>query len=86
MKYNKNPKLIDKETEQGLLLFNVDSGNMIELDKMARLLWQKSGDSFTLEDLKKIVEENCTKIGDVDKDLPEFVENAKKFKLVDADG
>ena len=86
MVYQKNPKIIDKETEAGLLLFNTDSGKMVELNITAKILWQKTKDSFTLEDLKKIIEENCNSADDIDKDLSEFIEITLKYELVNKDG
>ena len=46
---------------------------MVELNITAKILWQKTKDSFTLEDLKKIIEENCNSADDIDKDLSEFI-------------
>jgi len=86
MKYRKSSKIIDKETEAGLLLFNTDSGKMVELNITAKLLWQKTGDSFILEDLRRIIKENCNSADNIDKDLSEFIEIALKYELVERDG
>ena len=82
MSYSKNPQLIDKETETGLLLFNTDSGRMLELNSTAKLLWQKTNDAFELADLKKIIEDNCTDVNGIDSDLDEFVKTAIKHNMV----
>lgn len=86
MAYSKNPNLIDKETPTGLLLFDADSGRMLELNSTAKLLWQQTKDSFGLADLKKIIEENCTTVNGIDADLEEFIKTALKSNLVTEDG
>ncbi len=86
MAYSKNPQLIDKETETGLLLFNTDSGRMLELNSTAKLIWQNTKDSFDLADLREILEKNCTDIQGVDADLEDFIESAVKHNLVIENG
>ena len=82
MSYSKNPQLIDKETETGLLLFNTDSGRMLELNSTAKLLWQKTKDSFEMADLREIIEKNCTGFNGIDPDLDEFIKMALKHNMV----
>ena len=82
--YLKSQSLIDKEIEGGLLLFDNSSGRMVQLNSTARLLWQKSGDSFGEGDLKEIVEKNCTSIRNLDADISKFVKTALKTGLVTA--
>ena len=82
MPYSKNPQLIDKETETGLLLFNTDSGRMLELNSTAKLLWQKTKDTFELADLKEIIEKSCTDANGIDSDLEEFIKTAIKHNMV----
>jgi hypothetical protein len=82
MRYLKNANLIDKETDACLLLFDTDTGRMMELNTTARLLWKKTGGSFGIGNLKKIIREYCTPVGDCDADLSEFVKNAVKYGLV----
>ncbi|MCX6773826.1 MAG: hypothetical protein NTY68_02395 [Candidatus Micrarchaeota archaeon] len=84
--YIKNLNLIDKETENGLLLFDTDSGRMMELNITARLMWQKTGTSFRKEDLKRIIEEDCASIMNLDEDLSDFIKMALKSGLVTDDG
>jgi hypothetical protein len=86
MGYSKNLQLIDKETPTGLLLFDSDSGRMLELNPTAKLLWQKTKDHFEMEDLRKIIEENCTSASNIDSDLVEFIKTALKHKMVTEDG
>lgn len=86
MSYSKNPQVIDKETETGLLLFNTDSGRMFELNSTAKLLWQKTKDSFELEELKEILEKNCSDASGVDADLEEFIKKAIKNDMVTENG
>ena len=86
MGYNKNTSIIDKENGEELLLFNTDSGKMVQLNITARLLWQKTNGSFDLEDLRDIIQDNCTSIGNIEKDLSEFIELALKNELVTKDG
>ena len=86
MAYSKNPQLIDKETDDCLLLFDTDSGRMLELNSTAKLLWQKSKSTFELADLKEIIEKNCTSVNGVDADLEEFIKMALKHNLVTEDG
>jgi len=82
----KQSKLIDKETDAGMMLFNVESGSMVELNSTAKLLWQKAGDNFTIDDLKKIIQEHCTGAENIDQDLSEFIETALKQNLVKENG
>ncbi|MBN1169645.1 PqqD family protein [Candidatus Micrarchaeota archaeon] len=86
MPYSKNPQIIDKETDSGLLLFNTDSGRMMELNSTARLLWQKTGESFELADLREIIEKNCSEANGIDADIEEFITAAIKHGLVTDNG
>lgn len=80
--YRKNPELIEKENESGLLLFNVNSGVMVELNKTAKLLWKNTGDSFTLADLDNLISQNCYNIKNLDNDLNDFIKIAIKKNLI----
>jgi|GEM_PF-1784851 len=84
--YKKNPKIIEKKTEQGMLIFNADTGHMVELNITAALLWEKTGESFDSEELKKILLDNCSNIGDIEKDIPYFIEKAIENGMVEKDG
>ena len=85
--YTKNPKIVEKKTDNGMLIFNADTGHMVELNVTASLMWEKSEDKFDGAQLKKIIEENCTSVGDdVEKDLSEFIEKALENKMVEKDG
>ncbi len=82
MGFIKNLGIIDKETDQGIILFNTDSGSMVELNKTAALLWQKTGQTFTHQDLKLIIETNCTGFGEIVQDIESFVHDAQKLALI----
>jgi hypothetical protein len=86
MAYSKNPNLIDKKIEAGLLLFDTDSSRMMELNSTAALLWQESPANFGKEDLKKIIEARCTGAKNVEQDVADFIGAALKLKLVSDDG
>jgi hypothetical protein len=86
MAYSKNPRLIDKETDGGLLLFDTESGRMLELNATAKLLWKSSGTVFDMEGLRKIIEANCAPASGVEKDLADFIKTALKHNLVSEDG
>ena len=86
MAYQKNPNLIDKKTDIGLLLFDTDSSRMVELNPTAMLLWQDSGATFTAEDLKRIIEARCTDAKNVEQDISEFIKTAVKLNLVTENG
>lgn len=86
MHYSKNPQVIDKELDDGLLLFDTDSGKMMELNRTAKLLWQKSGAGFVTADLKRIITENCTGAANVDADIADFIKTAVKLGLVKENG
>lgn len=81
--YIKNPELIEKENEENLILFNVNSGVLVELNKISKILWEKTENSFTLNNLKEIIKENCFNIKEsLDQDLKDFINNALKKKLI----
>jgi len=84
--YSKNPNIIDKETENGLLLFDTEFGKMVELNSTAKLIWQKTGDRFRKADMKRIIEDGCMPAKDIENDMEEFIESALKFNLVVKDG
>jgi hypothetical protein len=80
--YSKNPNLIEKETDNGLLIFDTRSGRMMELNSTAGLLWTRSGASFEPADLRKIIEDNCTGAKNLDADIADFLKTAIKHGLV----
>ena len=82
MKYIKKEGIIDKEGELGLLLFDMDSGKMVELNSTAKLLWEKTSNEFSLEDCKDIINKHCEDIPNLDDDLNEFIQIALKNDLV----
>jgi len=86
MAYSKNPNLIDKKTEAGLLLFDTDSSRMVELNATATLLWQESKTDFRKEDLKKIIEDRCTGANNLEQDIADFIKAALKLNLVTENG
>ena len=49
--YEKNPELIEKEFNDKLLLFNVNTGLMFELNQVGKLIWLNVKDTFSLEEL-----------------------------------
>ncbi len=81
-KYTKNQDVIDKDYGGKLLLFDINESKMSELNSVAKLLWEKSGTSFDLADLTKIVNENCFDVGDIEKDLEDFIKVALKNNLI----
>jgi hypothetical protein len=86
MAYQKNPNLIDKKTDTGLLLFDTDSSRMVELNSTAMLLWQESKSSFTEKDLQSIIESRCTGAKNVEQDISDFIKTALKLNLVTENG
>jgi hypothetical protein len=86
MAYTKNPNIIEKDTDAGLLVFDTQSGRMMELNPTARLLWQKSGSSFESDNLKKIIETHCAGVKNLDQDVSDFIKTAIKLKMVTENG
>jgi hypothetical protein len=86
MAYQKNPNLIDKPTDAGLLLFDTESSRMVELNSTARLLWLESPAVFEAADLKKILETHCTGAKNLEQDVSEFIAAAIKLNLVTENG
>jgi hypothetical protein len=86
MSYSKNPDLIEKDTDAGLLIFDTRSGRMMELNATARLLWKNSGAKFLANDLKKIIQENCVSVKNLDPDIADFIKMAEKHGLVSENG
>ena len=84
--YKKNPELIEKENEDKLLLFNVNTGVMIELNEVAKLLWIKANNSFDITDLKKIIEECCHSVKNLDEDLSGFIKHALEKNIIKENG
>ena len=82
MKYKKNPELIEKENDGRLLLFNVNTGAMVELNEIAALLWSNTEDSFDISALKKIVEERCHGFADLEKDMTDFLKTALEKNII----
>jgi hypothetical protein len=80
----KNPELIEKDDPDSktLLLFNVNSGRMFEMNETARLLWNKTGESFNLVDLKHIIEQHCHSVHDMDRDLEDVINTMLEKNLV----
>ncbi len=85
MRYRKNPRIIDKDMKESLLLFDTESGRMVELNSTARLLWKGSKPSFDQSDLERIVHEGCNKPRNVERDIREFIAAAVKHNLVSVD-
>ncbi|MDD5068679.1 MAG: hypothetical protein PHS53_02460 [Candidatus Pacebacteria bacterium] len=81
-RYTKNEDIIEKNNEDKLLLFNINDGKMMELNRVAKLLWQNTGKSFGFRELQKIIGENCYDIKNVDDDLKKFVEVALKKEII----
>ena len=86
MAYQKNPNLIDKATDGGLLLFDSDSSRMVELNSTARLLWLESPAVFNAADLVKIIQERCTGAANIERDISDFIAAAIKLNLVTENG
>ncbi len=86
MAYRKNPNLIDKQTNTGLLLFDTDSSRMVELNTTAALLWRESRAEFRSGDLEQIIEKRCTGATDVKRDIDKFIKDALKLNLVTEHG
>lgn len=78
----KESGLISKETEDGLLLFSSSSGRMVEFNITAKLMWEKTGESFNVDDLKNIIKDNCDEIMNIDSDIDEYIEKIVGFELV----
>ena len=80
----KNPELIEKDdpNSKTLLLFNVNSGRMFEMNETARLLWNKTGESFNLDDLKHVIELHCHSVHDIDRDLEDVINTMLEKNLV----
>ena len=86
MMYSKNPNLIEKDTDAGLLLFDTQSGRMMELNATAKLIWKKSGAAFESVGLKKIIQDNCVAVQNLDADIADFIKMARKHGLVSENG
>ena len=82
MEYKKNPELIEKEMDNKLLLFNVNSGIMIELNETSSVLWKNTKETFVTDDLKDIIKEHCYSIKELDKDLTEFINTALEKNII----
>lgn len=80
----KNPEIIEKDDPDSktLLLFNVNSGRMFEMNETARLLWNKTGESFNLDDLKHVIEQHCHSVHDIDRDLGDVINTMLEKNLV----
>jgi hypothetical protein len=86
MAYLKNPNLIEKETDAGLLIFDTQSGRMMELNTTARLLWKRSDARFDIGDLKMIIHGNCSSVENLEADLADFIKMGIKHGLVSENG
>ena len=84
--YKKNPELIEKENDNKLLLFNINTGAMVELNDTAKLLWDNIKDLFNKEDLKKITEEHCHSVKNLDEDLSGFIKQALEKDIIKENG
>jgi hypothetical protein len=84
----KNPELIEKDNPDSktLLLFNVNSGRMFEMNETARLLWNKTGESFNLDDLKNVIELHCHTVHDIDRDMEDMINTMLEKTLVSEHG
>jgi hypothetical protein len=85
-KYKKNPEIIEKANGNNLLLFNVNSGRMMELNITAKLLWEKSEDTMDFNSLKKIVLENCIVDSGINHDIEEFIKSGMEKQVIIEDG
>jgi hypothetical protein len=87
-KFFKNPELIEKDNPDSktLLLFNVNSGRMFEMNETARLLWNKTGESFNLDDLKNVIELHCHSVHDIDRDMEDMINTMLEKTLVSEHG
>jgi hypothetical protein len=87
-KFLKNPELIEKDNPDSktLLLFNVNSGRMFEMNETARLLWNKTGESFNLDDLKNVIELHCHSVHDIDRDMEDMINTMLEKTLVSEHG
>jgi hypothetical protein len=87
-KFLKNPELIEKDNPDSktLLLFNVNSGRMFEMNETARLLWNKTGESFNLDDLKNVIELHCHTVHDIDRDMEDMINTMLEKTLVSEHG
>lgn len=87
MKYKKNLDFVEKKIGKNLLLFNVLSGKMFELNQVASLIWLEAKDSFSEEDLKKLINKRCLGITkDFDKDLKDVLSICLKKDILKKDG
>jgi hypothetical protein len=84
--YSKNPNLIEKDSDSGLLIFDTQSGRMMELNTTAKLLWKGSSERFEEENLKKIIQDNCVSVKNLDADISDFIKTALKHGLVSGNG
>lgn len=84
--YKKNLEIIEKESDDKLLLFNVNSGKMMELNITGKLLWEKTQESFNFEDLKRIIDTNCIldkeSKKNIEFDLREFINGSIEKKII----
>jgi hypothetical protein len=86
MMYSKNPNLIEKDSDAGLLIFDTQSGRMMELNATAKLLWKSSSERFEEENLKMIIQDNCVSVKNLDSDIADFIKMALKHGLVSENG
>jgi hypothetical protein len=86
MMYSKNPNIIEKDTDAGLLIFDTQSGRMMELNATAKLLWKNSGAGFKEEDLRRLIQDNCVSVKNLDADIADFIKTALKHGLVSENG
>lgn len=84
MGYEKSIEILEKDSDEGLYLFDIEKGNMVQLNPVATLLWKNTEDSFNLDDLKKIINENCelNNLINIEKDLNEFIQICLKRSLI----
>lgn len=81
-RYIKNESVVEKDHEESLLLFDINESKMFKLNKISKLLWQKSGKNFDMESLKKIITDNCFQVTNLEKDLENFIKNALKYNII----
>ena len=81
-RYSKNPELVEKENQGKLLLFNVNSGVMFELNESARILWMQSKNIFSVKDLDDIIKKEFEESSDMEKDVNEYIRTALKENLI----
>jgi hypothetical protein len=80
--YFKNPDIIEKGSEATLLLFNVTNGKMVELNETAKLLWEKTGAMFAIEDLEKLITEGCDGVQNLETDLVAFIKSGMQANVI----